>query len=204
MRKHWKIWKQRGQNTHADRGWWQWRPAVKIGMNVFSKDPEATIQTLLAPLRLKGWLYPGQTVVMFWMNRTILDCQMVLYDTVCMLLPFVTHRFILTWRRIHCKHFFKHIVWNKQEATSSKTVVPPEPSPFNQAHVEGGLNQMRLSISAFKRVFAHDVLSAGFICFMFGKKNISIGLPAVQTRNISDWSRAGSIYEQDWQLWRGF
>lgn len=31
MRKHWKIWKQRGQNTHADRGWWQWRPAVKIG-----------------------------------------------------------------------------------------------------------------------------------------------------------------------------
>jgi hypothetical protein len=50
--------------------------------------------------------------------------------------------------------------------------VPPEPSPFNQAHVEGGLNQMRLSISAFKRVFAHDVLSAGFICFMFGKKNI--------------------------------
>ena len=29
---------------------------------------------------------------------------------------------------------------------------------------------MRLSISAFKRVFAHDVLSAGFICFMFGKK----------------------------------
>ena len=78
--------------------------------------------------------------------------------------------FYLTWRRIHCKHFFKHIVWNKQEATSSKTVVPPEPSPFNQAHVEGGLNQMRLSISAFKRVFAHDVLSAGFICFMFGKK----------------------------------
>lgn len=27
-------------------------------------------------------------------------------------------------------------------------------------------------------------------------KKISIGLPAMQTRNISDWSRAGSIYEQ--------